>query len=192
MGGTIPGCQRSRVCGVADIPLSPSAIFAEAVGVAKRENVIDVSFLEFHLREHLNKVALRAMAVLDPVRLTITNYPEGEVEYLPVENNPEDPDAGSRDIPFSKHLLVERGDFMEDPPKKFFRLGPGRNVRLKGAFILHCEDYRKNAETGEIEEIFCTYYPESRSGQDTSGIKAKGTLHWVFRRARKDRRSAIV
>jgi glutaminyl-tRNA synthetase len=153
--------------------------FATHVGVAKRENVIDVSLLEFKVREHLNRIAPRVMVVLNPVKLTITNYPEGQEENLAIANNPEDENAGERQMPFSKHLFIERDDFMEDPPRKFFRMGPGRNVRLKSAYILHCEDYHKNNETGEIEEIFCTYYPESKSGEDTSGIKAKGTLHWV-------------
>jgi glutaminyl-tRNA synthetase len=119
------------------------------------------------------------MVVLNPVKLPITNYPEGQEESLGIVNNPEDENAGERKMPFSKHLYIERDDFMEDPPKKFFRMGPGRNVRLKSAYILHCEDFRKNEETGEVEEIFCTYYPESKSGEDKSGIKAKGTLHWV-------------
>ena len=153
--------------------------FATHVGVAKRENIIDVSLLEFKVREHLNKIAKRVMVVLDPVKLTITNYPDGQVEMMQIDNNPEDPDGGKRDVPFSKHLYIERSDFMEDPPKKFFRMGPGRNVRLKSGYILHCEDFTKDPATGEITEIFCTYYPDSRSGQDTSGIKAKGTLHWV-------------
>ncbi|MDX1476939.1 MAG: glutamine--tRNA ligase/YqeY domain fusion protein [Saprospiraceae bacterium] len=155
--------------------------FAEGVGIAKRENVIDISLLEFRVREHLNKVAPRVMVVIDPVKLTITNYPEGQVEELTVENNPEDPDSGHREVPFSRNLYIEREDFMEDPPRKFFRLGPGRNVRLKSAYIIHCEDFRTDPETGRVEEIFCTYYPDSRSGSDTSGIKAKGTLHWVSR-----------
>ncbi|RLD20009.1 MAG: glutamine--tRNA ligase, partial [Bacteroidetes bacterium] len=153
--------------------------FATHVGVAKRENIIDVSLLEFKVREHLNTIAPRVMVVLNPVKLTITNYPEDQEEFLTIVNNPEDESAGERQMPFSKHLYIERDDFMEDPPKKFFRMGPGRNVRLKSAFILHCEDFRKNDETGEVEEIFCTYYPESKSGEDKSGIKAKGTLHWV-------------
>ena len=100
---------------------------------------------------------------------------------MKIENNPEDPDSGERELPFSKHLYIERDDFLENPTRKWFRMGPGRDVRLKAAYILHCEDFRKNEETGELEEIFCTYFPDSRSGQDTSGIKAKGTLHWVSR-----------
>jgi glutaminyl-tRNA synthetase len=118
------------------------------------------------------------MAVLDPVKVVITNYPEGEMEELITENNPEDPEAGSRKMPFSRELYIERKDFMEDPPKKFFRLGPGRNVRLKSAYIIHCDDFVKD-EAGNVTEIHCTYYPDSKSGEDTSGVKAKGTLHWV-------------
>jgi glutamyl/glutaminyl-tRNA synthetase len=117
--------------------------------------------------------------VLDPLKVVITNFPEGKVEQMEVENNPEDASQGNREMPFSREIYMERKDFMEDPPKKFFRMGPGRNVRLKGAYILHCEDYVKDESTGEIKEVHCTYYPDSRSGEDTSGIKAKGTLHWV-------------
>lgn len=153
--------------------------FCNRAGIAKRENVIEFELLEFSVREILNKTAPRVMGVLDPLKLVITNYPEGQVEEMEIENNPEDENSGSRMVPFSSELYIERQDFMEDPPKKFFRLGPGRNVRLKGAYILHCEDYKKDPETGEILEVHCTYYPDSKSGEDTSGIKAKGTLHWV-------------
>ncbi len=159
----------------------PAAIreFARRAGVAKRDNLIDYSLLEFTVRDELNRTADRVMCVLRPVRLVITNYPEGQTEQMTVENNPEDEKGGSRDLPFSRELYIERDDFMEDPPKKFFRLGPGRTVRLKGAYIITCEDYDKDPETGEITEIRCKYYPDSRSGEDTSGIKAKGVLHWV-------------
>jgi glutaminyl-tRNA synthetase len=153
--------------------------FAERVGVAKRDNVIDLSLLEFCIREDLNKRAPRVMGVLNPLKLIITNYPEGQAEQLDIENNPEDPDSGSRAVPFCRELYIERDDFMEDPPKKFFRLGPGREVRLKGAYIIQCEDFKKNPDTGEIEEIYCTYDPETKSGEDTSGKKVKGTMHWV-------------
>lgn len=152
--------------------------FANGVGVAKRNNVQEIGLLEFSIRDHLNKIAPRVMAVLDPVKLVITNYPEGQVEWLPLENNPEDPDAGSREIPFSRELYIEREDFMEDAPKKFFRMTPGRNVRLKGAYILNCVDFDKDAE-GNVTEIRCTYFPETKSGSDNSGIKAKGVLHFV-------------
>lgn len=152
--------------------------FCDKVGIAKRENLIELNLLEFCVREDLNKIANRVMAVLDPVRVVITNYPEGETEMLAAENNPEDPNSGHRELPFSREIYIERGDFMEDPPRKFFRLGPERNVRLKHAYIIHCESYEKNAE-GQVTEIQCTYYKDSKSGSDTSGIKAKGTLHWV-------------
>jgi len=151
--------------------------FADRVGIAKRENVIDVGLLEFSVREHLNKIAPRIFAVLDPIKVIITNYPEDKTENLELENNPEDPTPTSRTVPFSREVYIERDDFMEDPPRKFFRLGPGREVRLKGAYIVKCEDYKKD-ENGNITEIYCTYDPETKSG---SGVhrKVKGTLHWV-------------
>jgi glutaminyl-tRNA synthetase len=153
--------------------------FAERVGVARRENIIDVGLLEFCIREDLNKIASRAMVVLDPVKLIIDNYPEGETEMLPGENNPEAEDKGGyREIPFGKVLWIEREDFKELPEKKYFRLAPGLMVRLKHAYIIKCESYEKDA-TGNISEIHCTYIPESKSGSDTSGIHVKGTLHWV-------------
>jgi glutaminyl-tRNA synthetase len=152
--------------------------FCDMTGIAKRENVIDLSVLEFCVREHLNRIANRVMAVLDPVKLIITNYPEGQIEDLEIDNNPEDESAGKRTMPFSNELWIEREDFMENPPKKFFRLGVGLTVRLKGAYIVKCEDFRKD-DTGNITEIHCTYIPESKSGHDTSGINVKGTIHWV-------------
>lgn len=159
----------------------PEAIvnFCERAGVAKRDNLIDVGLLEFSVREILNKEAPRFMAVLNPLKVVITNYPEGKVEQLEAVNNPEDESQGIHHMPFSREIYIEREDFMEDPPKKYFRMAPGRNVRLKNAYILHCEDFKKNEATGEVEEVYCTYYPDSRSGEDTSGIKAKGTLHFV-------------
>lgn len=153
--------------------------FCERIGVAKRENMIDVSLLEFCIREDLNKTAWRRMAVLDPVKLVITNYPEGQTETLHGENNPEvEGGEGGRDIPFSRELWIEREDFMEVPPKKFFRLGVGLSVRLKNAYIITGESVVKDAD-GNITEIHCTYIPESKSGSDTSGINVKGTIHWV-------------
>ncbi len=152
--------------------------FATRVGVAKRENVIDLGLLEFSVREVLNKTATRVMGVLDPLKLTITNYPEGKTEWMETTNNPEDASAGTREIPFSRELWIERGDFMEDPPKKFFRLGPGRLGRLKSGYIIQVDDFKKD-ENGEVCELLCTYFPESRSGSDTSGLKPKATLHWV-------------
>jgi glutaminyl-tRNA synthetase len=160
---------------------TPASIreFCERIGIAKRENIIDLSLLEFCIREDLNKTAWRRMAVLDPVKLVITNYPEGDGEILHGENNPEvEGGEGGRDIPFSREIYIEREDFMEVAPKKFFRLGPGLMVRLKNAYIIKCEDFVKDAE-GNITEIHCTYIPESKSGSDTSGINVKGTIHWV-------------
>lgn len=152
--------------------------FCDMIGIAKRENIVDVGVLEFCVREHLNKVANRVMAVLDPVKLVLTNYPEGQTEELDMENNPEDPESGSRKVPFSRELWIEREDFMEEPPKKFFRLGPGLMVRLKGAYIVKCDDFVKD-DQGHVTEIRCSYIPESKSGHDTSGINVKGTIHWV-------------
>ncbi len=153
--------------------------FCERIGVAKRENMIDVSLLEFCIREDLNKTAWRRMAVLDPVKCIITNFAEGAEEMHFGENNPEaEGGDGGRDIPFSREIWIERDDFMEVAPKKFFRLGPGLMVRLKNAYIIKCDDFIKDAD-GAITEIHCSYIPESRSGSDTSGINVKGTIHWV-------------
>lgn len=152
--------------------------FCETIGVAKRENMVDISLLEFCVREQLNKTANRMMAVLDPLKLVITNYPEGQTEMLDLENNPEDPAAGMRQIPFSSELWIEREDFMEQPPKKFFRIGPGLKVRLKGAYIIECEGFEKD-EHGNVTLVTARYIPESKSGQDTSGINVKGTIHWL-------------
>lgn len=158
---------------------TPEAIndFCERIGVAKRDNLVDVGLLEFCVREHLNKVALRRMVVFDPLKVVITNY-EKDVEMLKGEDNPEDENSGSREIPFGKELYIEREDFMEAPPKKYFRLYPGGMVRLKHAYIIRCEEAVKDAD-GNITELRCTYIPESKSGSDTSGINVKGTLHWV-------------
>jgi len=152
--------------------------FANRIGIAKRDNVIDVGLLEFSVREHLNQIAPRVFVVLDPVKVVITNYPDGKIEDVVLENNPEDPEGGSRKIPFSKEVYIERNDFMEDPSKKFFRMGPGREVRLKGAYIVKCEDYIKD-ENGTITEIHCTYDPDTKSGGSGASRKVKGTLHWV-------------
>ena len=154
--------------------------FAETIGIAKRENIIDVSLLEFCIREDLNKTAPRVMAVLDPVKLVITNYPEDGEEWLEAENNPEDESAGSREVPFSRELYIEQEDFKEEANRKFFRLTLGKEVRLKNAYIIKGEKVIKN-DKGEITEIHCTYDPKSRSGSGTeeSMRKVKGTLHWV-------------
>jgi glutaminyl-tRNA synthetase len=152
--------------------------FCDMIGIAKRENISDIGLLEFCVREHLNKAANRMMAVLDPVKLVITSYPEGQTDELTVENNPEDATAGSHIMPFSRELWIEREDFMEEPPKKFFRLGPGLMVRLKHAYIVRCDSFVKDA-AGNVTEIHCTHIPESKSGHDTSGINVKGTIHWI-------------
>ena len=151
--------------------------FCDRIGIAKRENIIDFSLLEFCVREHLNKVAQRRMVVTNPIKLVITNFDKGE-EILHSENNPEDPNGGTRDVPFSNELWIEREDFMEEPTKKYFRLGPGLSVRLKSAYIVTCESFEKD-EAGNITKVFASYNPDSKSGQDTSGIHVKGTLHWV-------------
>jgi glutaminyl-tRNA synthetase len=152
--------------------------FCDKIGVAKRENLIDVGLLEFCVREHLNAIALRRMVVFDPVKVVITNYPAGKTEMMTGEDNPEDENTSYREIPFSGELFIEQEDFMENPPKKYFRLAPGQMVRLKNAYIIRCEKVVKGPN-GKILEIQCTYIPESRSGSDTSGIQVKGTLHWV-------------
>ena len=152
--------------------------FAERVGVARRENIIDVGLLEFCVREDLNKKATRVMAVLDPLKMIIENYPEGKSEMLTTDNNTEDEKAGTREIPFSRELFIEADDFMETPEKKFFRLAPGKMVRLKSAFIVECTDFEKY-ENGKVSLIRARYVPESKSGQDTSGLQVKGVIHWV-------------
>jgi len=152
--------------------------FCERIGVAKRDNMIDFGVLEFCVRDHLNKVALRRMMVLDPIKVVITNYENGKEELLTSENNPEDEAAGSRNLPFSHELYIERDDFMENPPKKYFRLAPGGMVRLKSAYIIQCDEVIKD-EKGEVTELRCTYFPESKSGSDNSGLKVKGVIHWV-------------
>lgn len=159
----------------------PEAIvnFCERAGVARRDNVIELELLEFSVREILNKTALRVMAVLDPLKVVLTNYPEGQTEYLETENNPEAPETGTRKMPFSRELFIEKEDFMEEAPKNFFRLSLGGMARLKSAFIIRCDEVVKDPESGEIVQLNCTYFPESRSGSDTSGLKAKGVLHWV-------------
>ncbi len=151
--------------------------FCDRIGIAKRDNIVDVGLLEFFVREDLNKKALRKMVVFDPLKVVITNY-TNEEELLTSENNPEDPDGGERELPFSNEIYIEQEDFMENPPKKYFRLAPGQMVRLKSAYIIKCEQVIKDAN-GNITELQCTYIPESKSGSDTSGIHVKGTLHWV-------------
>ena len=160
---------------------TPEAIrdFCERIGVAKSNSLVDLEMLEHCIREDLNVKAARAMVVLRPLKVVVENYPEGVVEELTAENNPENPEMGSRTIPFSRVLYIEQDDFMEQPPGKFFRLAPGREVRLKYAYIIKCEQVIKDDLTGEVTEVRCTYDPESKSGGATSGRKVKGTLHWV-------------
>ena len=153
-------------------------VFSERVGVAKRDNMIDVALLEHSLREDLNKRAQRVMAVLKPLKIVITNYPDDQVEELEAVNNPEDDSMGKRIVPFSKEIFIEQDDFMENPPKKFFRLSPGNEVRLRYAYIIKCEEVVKD-EKGNIIELKCTYDPETKSGSAQSGRKVKGTIHWV-------------
>ncbi len=182
--GIVAGWDDPRmptISGLRRAGYTPESIrnFAEKVGVARREIVVDMALLEFCVREHLNKVAPRVMAVLDPVKVIIDNYPEDQTEFVEIENNPEDANAGTRQVPFSRELYIERDDFMENAPKKFFRMTIGNEVRLKGAYIVKCESIEKDAE-GRITTIHCTYDADTRSG---SGInanrKVKGTLHWV-------------
>lgn len=168
------------ICGLRRRGYTPESIrmFADKVGVAKRDNVIDLGLLEFCVREDLNKRAERRMAVLNPIKVVITNYPEGETEMISCVNNPEDESAGHRELPFSREVYIERDDFMEVPPKKYFRLSPGNEVRLRYAYLIRCNEVVKN-EQGEIVELRCTYDPMSKGGQSSDGRKVKGVIHWV-------------
>lgn len=159
---------------------TPEAIqnFCEAIGVSKAQSVVDIAMLEFAIRDDLGPKVPRTMAVLDPIKLIITNYPEDEVEYVESENNPDNPDMGTRMIPFGRELYIERDDFMEFPPKKYFRLFPGNEVRLRNAYFVKCVDFVKDEE-GNLVEVHCTYDPETKSGSGFTGRKVKGTLHWV-------------
>jgi len=160
---------------------TPEAIrdFCDRIGVAKADNLVDIKLMEHCLREDLNKRAPRVMAVLHPLKVVITNYPEGQVEDFDAENNPEDPSMGTRKVPFSRVVYIEQDDFHENPPKKYFRLSPGREIRLKHAYYIKCEHVIKDEKTGEIIEIHCTYDPKSRGGWTDDGRKVKGTSHWV-------------
>ena len=153
--------------------------FCERIGVAKADSMVDIALLEYCIREQLNKMAPRVMGVLRPLKVIIDNYPEGQEEELDAINNPEDPDAGTRKIPFSREIYIEQNDFMEEPPKKFFRLAPGREVRLRYAYFITCVDVVKDPATGEVTELHCTYDPQTRGGDAPDGRKVKGTLHWV-------------
>ena len=168
------------ICGLRRRGYTPESIrmFADKVGVAKRDNVIDLGLLEFCVREDLNKRAERRMAVLNPIKVVITNYPDGETEMISCVNNPEDESAGHREVPFSREVYIERDDFMEVPPKKYFRLSPGNEVRLRYAYLIRCNEVIKN-EQGEIVELRCTYDPMSKGGQSSDGRKVKGVIHWV-------------
>ncbi len=183
-GGYVNGWDDPRmptIVGMRRRGYTPAAIrtFCDRIGVAKRDSIVDLALLEHCVREDLNKRAPRVMAVLRPLRVVILNYPEGQTEELEALNNPEDPSLGSRNIPFSKVLYVEKDDFLEDPPKKFYRLAPGREVRLRYAFYIKCVDVTKDPKTGEVVELHCTYDPETRGGWAPDGRKVKSTLHWV-------------
>ena len=168
------------ISGLEEGGYTPDSIkdFMEEVGVAKRDNVMDVAKLESSLRTDLNKRAMRRMAVLDPLKVVITNYPKGSDEYVAAKNNPEDESAGTRDIPFSRELFIEKNDFMENPPKKYFRLSPGKEVRLKFAYFIKCNEVVKD-ENGDVVELHCTYDKNTKGGKSNDGRKVKGTLHWV-------------
>jgi glutaminyl-tRNA synthetase len=159
----------------------PAALrkFCELIGIGKRENVVDIALLEYCVREELNKTAPRVMAVLKPLKVILINYPEGQVEELEAVNNPEDPSAGTRPVPFSRELYIEQEDFLEEPPKKFYRLAPGREVRLRYAYFIKCVEVVKNRDTGEIQELRCTYDPATKGGYAPDGRKVQATLHWV-------------
>jgi glutaminyl-tRNA synthetase len=182
--GRVSGWDDPRMptlCGLRRRGYTPESVkkFIDLIGYTKFEAINDVSLLEHAVRDDLNLKAPRVFGVLDPLKVTITNYPEDKVEEVEVINNPEDESMGSRKIPFGWESFIERDDFMEDPPAKFFRLAPGKEVRLKGAYIIKCESFRKNKDTGVVEEVFCTYDPATKSGEGSSGKKVKGTLHWV-------------
>ncbi len=181
--GAVMGWDDPRmptICGLRRRGYTAASVraFAEMVGVAKRDNTIDLGKLEYCVREDLNKIAERRMAVLNPLKVTVTNYDEAKVEYFKAINNPENHEAGSREVPFSRNLLIERDDFMENPPKKFFRLSIGGEVRLRYAYLLKCEDVVRN-ESGEIVELLCTIDPMSGNGSSSDGRKTKGVIHWV-------------
>ena len=181
--GLVAGWDDPRmptICGLRRRGYTPESIknFIQKIGYTKYDGIISVSLLEHSIREDLNKTATRVSAVLNPVKLIITNYPENKVEYLETENNPEDPEAGTHQIPFTRELYIERDDFMENPPKKFFRLAPDLEVRFKSAYIIKCTGIKKDSD-GNVEEIYCEYDPDTRSGMPGSMRKVKGTLHWV-------------
>lgn len=181
--GLVDGWDDPRmptISGIRRRGYTPEAIrdFAERIGVAKKDSMVDFAVLEFSIREDLNKHAQRAMVVLDPLKVVIENYPDGQVEELDAVNNPEDESAGKRKVPFTRELYIERGDFMEDPPRKFFRLAPGREVRLRWGYFIKCNEVVKDEE-GNVIELRCTYDPETKGGNAPDGRKVRGTIHWV-------------
>ncbi len=183
-GGHVDGWDDPRmptICGLRRRGYTPEAIwdFCDRSGVAKSNSLVSIAQLEHCIREDLNIRAPRVMAVLDPLKVIIENYPEGETEYLDSEINPEQPELGKRKLPFSREVYIEKADFREDPPKKFFRLAPGREIRLKDAYYIKCVDYKKDPETGEVTELRCTYDPETKGGWSEDGRKVRGTAHWV-------------
>jgi glutaminyl-tRNA synthetase len=183
-GGHVSGWDDPRMPTIAGLRrrgYTPKSIrnFCERIGVAKADSTVNIALLEHCLREDLNKKAPRVMAVLRPLKVIIENYPENKVEELDAENNPEDPEMGTRKIPFSRVLYVEQDDFRVDPPKKFFRLAPGREIRLKHAYYIKCVEMIKDGKTGNVKELRCTYDPETKGGWSKDGRKVRGTLHWV-------------
>jgi glutaminyl-tRNA synthetase len=169
------------LCGLRRRGYTPEAIrdFCDRIGIAKSNSVVDIALLEHCIREDLNERAPRVMVVLNPLRVVIDNYPEDQVEHFEIENHPFKPEYGTRKTPFSRAIYIEREDFREDPPKKFYRLSPGREVRLKGAYYITCTEVVRDEHTGEVLELHCTYDPESRGGSTPDGRKVRGTLHWV-------------
>ncbi len=183
-GGHVSGWDDPRmptISGLRRRGYTPESVrnFCREIGIAKFNSIVDMVVLENSLREELNKTADRVMAVLNPLKVVITNYPEDQEDELDAINNPEDPKAGTRKVPFSKEIYIERDDFMEDPPKKFFRLAPGKEVRLRYAYFIKCEEVIKDGKTGEITELRCTYDPQTRGGDAPDGRRVKGTIHWV-------------
>jgi glutaminyl-tRNA synthetase len=183
-GGYVAGWDDPRmptVAGMRRRGYTPEAIrsFCARIGVAKNDNLVDIALLEACVRDDLNERAPRAMAVLQPLRVVIDNYPEGHVEEFECANHPQDPAKGARKVPFSKVLYIEQDDFDENPPKKYKRLGPGREVRLRNAYVIRCHDVLKDTQTGKVVEVRCTYDPETRNGPPADGRKVEGVIHWV-------------
>ena len=189
--GTIPGCPPCPDCAAGGILPAPSGISWIGIGVAKVPGTVEVALLEHCLREDLNQNAPRAMAVLRPVRLTITNYPEGESETFSTDINPAHPEAGTRPVAFSRHLWIEREDFLEEPVKGYFRLYPGNEVRLKSAYVIRCTGCVKD-DRGNVTEVLAEYDPATRGGNTPDGRRIKGTIHWVERATAVDARGAAV